>query len=281
MSIPLQREPFVIQPTRPIPIASSRPRVIGVDVARAAALIGMMATHAFSTIDQNGDPTVATMVAGGRAATTFVLVAGISLAFLTGGRSPVHGRDRIGATAGLAIRALLIGAIGLALGLLGESNGIDGILPLYALMFLLAIPLLGLSPRVLIGLAAALTAIGPVLIVSTADSGLPYSDSAPDPSFISLITDPGGLLVQLLLTGAYPAVVYLAYLCVGIAIGRLDLSSRNLAWSLLGGGLAVAIGARLVSAITLYRLGGFNALIEQYGSSDSTSVATLLWEPEP
>ena len=35
----------------------------------------------------------------------------------------------------------------------------------------------------------------------------------------TLVHDPLGLLVLLLITGAYPVVVYLAYLCAGLAIG--------------------------------------------------------------
>ena len=221
-------------------------------------------------------------MAGGRAATTFVVVAGVSLAFLSGGHKPFTGTERRGAAAGLAVRAMVIGAIGLALGLLGEFNGIDGILPLYGLLFLFAIPLLGCRPLVLIGIAVAATVLGPVLIVATADAGLPYSGYAPDPSFTTLVHDPLGLLVQLLLTGAYPAVIYLAYLCVGLAIGRFDLRSRSLPWVLLVGGLVLAFDARLASALALDTFGGLNALIEQGDHGDDPAgVAELLWEPEP
>ena len=45
------------------PIVSAG-RVVGLDVARALALIGMMATHVFVTLDDNGNPTVANIVAG-------------------------------------------------------------------------------------------------------------------------------------------------------------------------------------------------------------------------
>src|SRR5215212_4647532 len=178
-------------------VGGPKSRVIGVDVARGLALIGMMATHAVGSLDDNDNPTLAHVLAGGRAATTFVVVAGVSLAFLSGGRTSVRGRDRIAASAGLAVRALLIGAIGLTLGYLGEHNGIDGILPTYGLLFLLAIPLLGCSPLVLIGVAAALTAVGPLLIVATADV-LSYSAEAVDPTFTTLVHDPGGVLLQLL-----------------------------------------------------------------------------------
>jgi hypothetical protein len=123
--------------------------------------------------------------------------------------------------------------------------------------------------------------VGPVLIVATADMRLPYSGYAADPTFSTLVRDPGGLLFQVGLTGAYPAVIYLAYLCVGLAIGRLDLCSGRVAWWLLGAGLALATAARAVSAVVLYQLGGLDRLIEQYDlRGDPAGVAGLLWEPE-
>jgi hypothetical protein len=86
----------------------------------------------------------------------------------------------------------LIAAIGLTLGYLGEHNGIEGILPTYGLLFLLAIPLLACSPLVLIGIAVALTAVGPLLIVATADV-LSYSAEAVDPTFTTLVHDLGAV----------------------------------------------------------------------------------------
>jgi hypothetical protein len=77
-------------------------------------------------------------------------------------------------------------------------------------------------------------------------------------------------------------VVYAAYICAGLAIGRLDLTSRQVAWWLFGGGIVLSIVARLSSAFVLYPLGGLGALISQSppdGTSDGT-VQTLLWEPD-
>jgi hypothetical protein len=121
---------------------------------------------------------------------------------------------------------VLIGALGLTLGLLCDLNGVEGFLPVYGLLFLLAIPLLWCAAPVLFGVATALVAVGPVLIVATANAGLPYAGVRSDPTLATLIHDAMGLLVQLFLTGVYPAVVYLRFLCVGLAIGRLDLRSR-------------------------------------------------------
>jgi hypothetical protein len=178
---------------------------------------------------------------------------------------------------GLLVQALLIGAIGLALGMLAPFNDIEGILPFYAVLFLLAIPLIGCPPLVLAGVAAALIVAGPVLLVATAPAALPYSGSDLDPNFGTLVHDPLGLLVQLLITGEYPVLVYLSYICAGLAIGRLDLTSRRVGWWLLGGGMALAVAARATSALLLYPLGGLAALIS---ASPEESASTLLWQAQ-
>ena len=260
---------------------SGAARVIGVDVARGIALFGMMATHVVDIVDEQGNPTTATVVAAGRSAATFVLIAGVSLAFMSGGRQVVQGRERTSVAAGLVVRALLIGAIGLALGMLAPLNHIDGILPFYALLFLLAIPLLGCPPLVLAGGAAGVIVAGPVLLVATAQA-MPYDGSDLDPTFGSLVQDPLESLVQLLITGEYPVVVYLGYICAGLAIGRLDLTSRRVAWWLFGGGIALAVAAQLTSALLLYPLGGLAALISGSppGYTPAESVPMLLWEAQ-
>lgn len=261
---------------------SDRPgRVIGVDVARGLALIGMMAVHVFATFDRHGTPTLATVLAAGRSATTFVLVAGVSLAFLSGGQRVVEGRARTAAAAGIAVRALLIGAIGLLLGYAADAIEVEVILPYYAALFLLAIPLLGRRPRTLALAAAALIAVAPVVTLALVDADGPSFRGSDNATFDTLVDDPSGLIVGLLVTGPYPVLAYLAYLCAGLAIGRLDLSSRRLATWLLGGGLCLALTARIVSAVLLYPLGGLRHL-QGIGPSSAAPVTrdALLWDPE-
>jgi uncharacterized membrane protein YeiB len=256
-------------------------RVAGVDVARGAALLGMMAMHTLEAFDDEGAPTMANVVAAGRSTAMFVLLAGVSMAFMSGGRRVVQGRDRLAVSGGLVVRALLIGVIGLALGMLAQESGVEGILPFYAVLFLLAIPLLGLPPLALAGVVAAVVVVGPVLCVAAAQANLPYSayaGSNVEPSFATLAHDPLGQLVQLFVTGEYPVVVYLAYICAGLAIGRLDLTSHRMAWWLFGGGIALAVGAQLTSALLLYPLGGLGVLVAQSDSGGTAAAAELLWE---
>jgi hypothetical protein len=108
---------------------------------------------------------------------------------MSGGRRVVQGRDRLAVAGGLVVRALLIGVIGFALGMLTQESGVEGILPFYAVLFLLAIPLLGLPPLGLAGLVAAVVVVGPVLCVAAAQAHLPYAaytGSNVEPSFATL-----------------------------------------------------------------------------------------------
>jgi uncharacterized membrane protein YeiB len=266
--------------TRPL----ERTRLVGVDVARGVALLGMIAVHVIDDMDSRGNPTLTTEVAAGRASTLFVMLAGVGLALLSGGQRPAEGRARTAIAAGIAVRALLIGAIGLLLGeLFGGSANVEVILPYYGLLFLLAIPLLGLLPRTLAWVTAAVVAVAPVVILwIVADVGTAELEAGGNVTFTTLFEDPGELLSALLVTGSYPVLAFMAYLCAGMAIGRLNLSSSRLAAGLLGGGIAMALGAQLVSSMLLFQLGGLRELVDLVDANSTREAANqLLWDPDP
>lgn len=267
--------------------ASARPgagrvkeRFLGVDVARGIALFSMLAANTFTALGDDGGPTLAGMTVIGRSATLFVMVAGISLAFISGGRHPARGTALRAARASIAVRALLIGGvIGLALGYVAPDD-LGVILPYYGLYFLLAIPLLGLRPRTLVLVAGGLTVVGPLVLLASAYLGLESGVEA-DPTFGTPFTNPVGYLVDILITGGYPAVVYLAYICAGLAIGRLDLSSTKVASRLLGGGLALAVTAWFTSSVLLFRLGGLQQLLTATADpSEPVTRNELIWESD-
>ncbi len=252
-------------------------RFLGVDVARGVALLSMLGANVFDILTDDGRPTLSAMTVLGRSATMFVLVAGISLAFITGGRHPVQGRTRRAARASIAVRALLIGAIGLALGYVAPDS-LGMILPYYGLLFLLAIPLVGLRPRTLASIAGAVIAVGPLLRLASF-----YLDLEPAfhpyPTFSAPFSDPIGLALQLLVTGDFPVVVYLAYICAGLAIGRLDLSSTKVAVRLLCGGLALAVAAWFTSSVLVFHLGGLQHLLA--ASPPGTTPTQIVWDSDP
>lgn len=250
------------------------PRIVGVDVARGLALLGMFSVHVFGAFDEAGSPTPAWMFAGGRSSATFAVTAGIGLAFTTGGRRPVTGRP---AAAAVAARAGVIALIGLLLGHASRAADldVDVILAFYALLFLIAIPLLGLGPRTLAALSLTL-ALGAPFAVHALRGVLPEPAFDGDPVLQDLVTDPLGLVSDLLVHGDYPVLAWTAYLCFGLALGRLDLTSRKIAPRLLSGGLALVAAVWAVSSLVLFRFDGLRQL--WHAEFPGASRAEALWD---
>jgi len=201
-------------------------------VARCLALLGMVATHVLDERDADGSLTTVQWLAGGRASALFAVLAGVSLTLLA----------RRWNEGSLVVRALLVAVLGLALGEL--DTGIAVILTYYGVLFLLAVPFVRLPARWLLVLAAVWVVAGPVL-AQVVRPHLPERRFA-SPSFESF-TDPGPLVGELLLTGYYPAVPWLAYVLLGLALGKADLRRRRTQARLVVLGVATAVVATLVS----------------------------------
>ena len=217
-------------------------RLVGLDVARALALLGMVATHVLAPADPSGEISWTQDLAGGRASALFAVLAGVSLALLSGRQAPPTGRARWVAVRALAIRALLIAAIGLTIGML--DSGLAVILTYYGVMFLLALPFIGLRARSLAVLSAVWLVVVPVLSHLVRDS-LP-APRGDNPTWGQL-SNPVPMVWELLLTGYYPALPWLAYLFAGMAVGRSDLARRSVQAGLLVGGVVLAVGSTWLS----------------------------------
>ena len=138
-------------------------RLVGIDAARGIALFGMMAVHNIDAVDDDGNVSLAWTLAAGKSAALFALLAGVGVAFATGRRQRPTARTWPGYAAALLVRALIIGGVGLLLGAVVPADDAAVILPYYALLFVFAIPLLTLSSRALIALAATIAVVMPVL----------------------------------------------------------------------------------------------------------------------
>ncbi|MDN3459861.1 hypothetical protein QMA15_25820, partial [Rhodococcus sp. APC 3903] len=186
----------------------------------------MIAIHSLSDFDEAGNPTWTFSVAAGRAAAMFAVLAGVSISFIAERRQRALGADSTRIVASLLTRALLIGLIGLMLGYTDPAYG-TVILTYYALMFLLAVPLIYLSTPVLVVIAVVNGIAMPLLsqLVRPRLSG-PITDQA---SFADLFHRPQQLLTTLAFTGEYPALVWMTYICTGLVVGRLALSTARTA----------------------------------------------------
>jgi hypothetical protein len=216
----------------------------------------MMAVHVLPLRDWDGTASTAGLIASGRSAATFAVLAGVGLALSTGGARPLGDRSWVERAAAITVRAAAIGLIGLALGY--ADSGVAVILPYYALLFLFALPLLPLGPRPLVVIGGGVAVLVPaVSLLARADI---ETRVFKNPTFENLIEAPGDLLVTLLLTGYYPVLAWTTYICAGLAIGRLPLRSVRTAAGLLAGGSALALGASGLSALLLGPLGGLDRL---------------------
>jgi len=220
-------------------------RLVGVDVARAVALLGMMSVHVLPELDAAGEITPAYLVFAGRASALFALLAGTGLALMTGGERRRLRPARAVAASVLA-RAAVVALVGLLLGQLSPPVAV--ILTSYGLFFALVLPALWLRPLTLAVLAAAWV-VGAPLVSHLARTGLPVGPG--DQPSLSLLAHPVVLARALTVTGYYPALQWIAYLLVGVMVGRLALGrARTAAW-LLGGGVTLAVLARLTSDVVL------------------------------
>jgi len=242
----------------------SEGRVVGLDVARALALVGMMATHILPAFE-DGEVTFSQQLAGGRASALFAVLAGTSIALMSGRTTPQHGRERTATAAGLAVRALLIASIGLALAEL--DSGIAVILTYYGVLFLLATPFLGLRARSLVALSAVWVVAAPVVSHLVRPHLPPPSYGSP--AFDGLVA-PWQLLTELTFTGYYPAVPWMAYLFAGMALGRVNLSRAGTTAAVGVVGAALAATSVLVSDVLLARPGVWTTLVETFTGPAAT-----------
>lgn len=257
-----------------------RMRLIGIDVARGLALFALMAVHILPGRNEDtGEPTLSWHLFAGDSAALFALLVGAILALSSGGRQPYRGRSMTAFRAGLAVRAVLVAVVAMVVGVfMPEDPPAYGILFSYVVLFLLAIPFLGLGVRALFVSAAVFAVVAPVLIQQLAPV-LPEGSSS-NPTLWNVVFEPAALASQLLLTGSYPALPYMVFILVGLGLGRLDLRNTSIQVYLVGVGASLAILANAASAVLIYAAGGYEALLETAGMTMETLDVVLAFGPD-
>ena len=205
-------------------------RVVGVDVARGLAVLGMAVAHV-------GDDDTARLPNGsswleafdGRSAAGFALLAGVSAALLSADRTRLaYARVRI------LTRAALLVPLGLMLEALGTPVVV--ILPAYAVMFAMLAVALAWRPRTLLATAAAVALLAPPVALWLRDGA--GASAGP---------------LTILWQRYYPPMIWIAYLLVGLAVGRVlrrPTTPRTLvAWGVGAAVLGLATNALAMRTI--------------------------------
>lgn len=222
-------------------------RLVGIDLARAVALLGMMLAHLGPPWTGFGAPPLSDWLASGRAAPLFAVLAGLSIGLMA--RLDPAG---VGSRSAVVRRSLALLVIGLGLAALPDLR-ILVILPCYALLIAGTVMVRGLSTRALLVLAGAWCLLSPVALFALRHVVDEPVSAVIQPSFGGGL---GELPVSLLLWGGYPAVVWFGYVLVGLALARLDLRSAVVTRRLVVGGAVTTVAALWIAASALF-LGAF------------------------
>ena len=247
-------------------------RIIGYDLARAFAVFGMVVVN-FKTVmsaEQNGPPWLERLVGllDGRAAATFVVLAGVGIALLSGkGRTSGNRDQLVQDRHTLLKRALFLFVVGLLYTPLWPAD----ILHFYGVYIAAAAYLLNASTRRLWTCCAILLLAFVVMMLA-----MDYSHSW---HWKTLTYDglwtPLGMVRNLFFNGFHPVVPWLAFLLLGMLIGRQDMNDRAVRRRVFMWGAGVALAAEGVSWLLI------RTLSPESGLAGQDVVALLGTAPMP
>lgn len=206
------------------------PRIVGLDVARAVAILGMVGAHV-ATLTPEAElswsrPASWDALASGRPSLLFALVAGVSLALVSGGTAPPTDPDALRRLRlRLVGRGVAVFVIGIGAELLATQVAV--ILGLYGVVFVLAPLIVTWSPTRLLVAAGGLAAVGPVALGVV--------------QLLSLRADGAAIGLSL---GYFPLTVWFVPVLIGLALGRCGVH-RDAVLRRAGAGGAVLLGLGL------------------------------------
>lgn len=240
--------------------STERPRIAGIDIARGFAIIGMFVAHAIPRAND------AELLVDGRSSILFATLAGVSLGIMTGSERPIERGRRSDRLVSILLRALLIFLLGATLTVL--DSGVLVILDFYAVMFLLLTPALFL-PRWALGLIGAVLAVAAPAIAIGLDEASPTAQ--PVLHFVQFY----------LLTGHYPALVWVPFLIAGLISARSGLNrTKTQAWMIGAGTFSAVLGygaAHVLPGATAEEHSGSTAEVLGSGGVAIAVIGGLLW----
>ncbi len=219
-------------------MSTMKKRIVGIDVARAIAIIGMVMAHIGPLgVTDDSAAAIAYRSVHGRSAILFGLLAGVGVSLFHG-----RSRGRVSTTQAMVWRAVVLFPIGVWLQSLDTPVAV--ILQYYAFFFLAAAVAVHLPDRMLIAGAVFSALVGPLMVLGLAAAGV---SRPPVPEWYQV----DRTLFMVLIAGYYPLVTWMAPLLTGLWIGRRDLRSDTFSLRLVGGGLAALAVGYIVSVMLI------------------------------
>jgi len=225
-------------------------RILGYDLARAASFFGMLLVN-FSVLMGSGSAAPnwfdwVTEVIRGRPAATFVVLAGVGLSLLTKSvhlskdRGDLHRKRST-----LLKRSLFLLVIGLFNFFISP---ISDIIHFYAFYIALGACLLTVS-NVSLWLLTGLTIIcRPLVFIAFGFVKSWELNSFADASFLNI----PGIIGHIFFNGCFPVIPWMAFITVGMWLGRQDFSDRALRRKILLAGIGAVACAESFSRVGTY-----------------------------
>lgn len=210
-------------------------RLDGLDLARFVAFVGMVIVNfniAMGAENESGALSVFTSAFEGRAAATFVILAGIGLSL------SAMRQDRSQATFVTIKRAAFLLVIGLLNSFIFDAD----ILHYYAFYFLFGVLLLSASSPWLVTIVAALNVVFVAMVLAfNYDTGWNWADY----TYADFWT-PTGFLRNLFFNGWHPVIPWLGFFLFGIVLSRTELSRSSTQHRLILFGVAAFVVAEVL-----------------------------------
>ncbi len=254
----------------PVPQAS---RILGLDLARAIAIFGMLTVNFRAKLTEEETPEWLLRLAeqvDGRAAALFVFLAGMGVALLTRKSRRSGDPAMLRADRWLLLRrALFLFVIGLAFRQIWDFD----ILHFYGVYLFAVAFLFAARERLVILAIAALILIFPLLyFVLPSQFGIPFWGTTES-------LHPREIAIDLFFQGYHPVAPWLAFLLAGMLVGRLELGDgRARRRMLLTGLLLVAVAEVLAQALLDF---GLLKLAFALGPRESVEAAADLFGSDP
>ncbi len=228
--------------TLPAPQSS---RILGLDLARALAIFGMLTVNFRARLTQEELPELLLRLAeqvDGRAAALFVFLAGMGVALLTGKARRSGDPAALRADRYLLMRrALFLFVIGLAFRQIWSFD----ILHFYGVYLFAVSFLFAARERWVIVLIALLIFVFPVLYyVLPSQFGIPFWGTTES-------LHPREIAIDIFFQGYHPVAPWLAFLLAGMLVGRLDLTERRTRRRLLLAGLLLVLVSEVLAQLLL------------------------------
>jgi uncharacterized membrane protein YeiB len=229
---------------------SPNTRIVGYDLARAGAFFGMLVVN-FSVLMGIGSTTANWLdwvigIIRGRAAATFVVLAGAGLSLLT---KSVHlSRDKAEINAKRSIllkRSLFLLVVGLFNFVISP---ISDILHFYAVYIALGACLLTVSNLSLWLLTAFTITCRPLVFIAFGFVKSWDLHTFADAGFWNL----PGIIGHIFFNGCFPVIPWMAFITVGMWLGRQDFSDRVFRRKILLAGIGAVAFAESLSRVGIY-----------------------------